>query len=86
MTPGNRQIDAIADAVRRYLDQHPDAADTVDGIAKWWLPAPWCADAYSVQSALRRLETQGAVSRRTLADRHVIYSRSRANATRRAEN
>ena len=79
MTPGDRQIDAIADAVRRYLDQHPDAADTVDGIAKWWLPAPWCADADSVQSALARLEAQGAVSRRMLGDRHVLYSRTGAS-------
>jgi hypothetical protein len=79
MTPEDRQIDAIADAVRRYLDQHPDAADTVDGIAKWWLPAPWCADAESVQSALVRLEAQGAVSRRTLGDRHVLYSRTGAS-------
>ncbi len=75
MTPGDRQIDAIANAVRSYLDQHPDAADTVDGIAKWWLPAPWCVDPDSVQSALTRLEAQGAVSRRTLADQHVLYSR-----------
>ena len=75
MTPGKRQIDAIANAVLGYLDQHPDAADTVDGIAKWWLPEPWCVDPDSVQSALTRLEAQGAVLRRTLADHHVLYSR-----------
>lgn len=86
MTPGDRQIDAIANAVRSYLDEHPDAADTVDGIAKWWLPASWCVDADSVRSALARLEAQGAVSRRTLADRHVLYWRSAALATGRAES
>jgi hypothetical protein len=26
------------DALRRYLHERPDAADTLIGIAQWWLP------------------------------------------------
>lgn len=75
MSPQNQQLSEVAEAILRYLDDHPDAADTVDGIAQWWIPAHCRADRQSVQSALTRLEALGAVRRRTLTDRHVLYSR-----------
>lgn len=75
MSPRDQQLNEVAGAVLRYLDGHPDAADTVDGIAQWWLPPPWRVDTRTVQSALGRLVAQGAVRRRILADRHVLYSR-----------
>ena len=28
----------VALKILRYLDQNPDAADTVEGILEWWLP------------------------------------------------
>jgi hypothetical protein len=30
----------VRDALREYLRERPDAADTLVGIAQWWLPAP----------------------------------------------
>jgi Fe2+ or Zn2+ uptake regulation protein len=75
MSPQDAQLAVVAEAVVRYLDEHPDAADTVEGIAQWWLPASWCVDTRTVQSALARLEAQGAVHRRILADQHELYSR-----------
>jgi hypothetical protein len=27
----------LADAVLRYLSEHPQASDTLDGIAEWWM-------------------------------------------------
>lgn len=35
---GSSENAEIEDAVIRYLRNHPNAADTVDGIANWWLP------------------------------------------------
>lgn len=75
MSPRDEQLNEVAGAVLRYLDGHPDAADTVDGIAKWWLPPPCCVDTGTVHSALVRLVAQGALRRRVLADRQVLYSR-----------
>jgi hypothetical protein len=65
----------VVDAILRYLHSHPDAVDTVEGIAKWWLPPEKCSDARIVEEALARLEAQGLVHRRTNADRHILYSR-----------
>jgi len=75
MQPQDEHLIEVVDAILRYLHSHPDAADTVEGIAKWWLPAEWCTDIRIVQSALTRLEAQGLVHRRINADRHVLYSR-----------
>jgi Fe2+ or Zn2+ uptake regulation protein len=74
MQPQDERLTGVVEAILRYLHSHPDAADTVEGIAKWWLPANWCVDACTVQSALARLEAQGLVHRRTNADAHELYS------------
>jgi hypothetical protein len=65
----------VVDAILRYLNSHPNAVDSAEGIAKWWLPADWCVDVHTVEAALMRLRDQGLVRRRTNADRHVLYSR-----------
>ena len=65
----------VVDAILRYLASHPDAADTSEGIAKWWLPTDRGIDPEAVLSALARLEAQGLVHRRINADHHVLYSR-----------
>lgn len=65
----------VVDAILRYLADHPDAADTSEGIAKWWLPTDRTIDTEAVLSALARLEAQGLVHRRINADHHVLYSR-----------
>ncbi|MBP7525373.1 MAG: hypothetical protein KA779_11455 [Propionivibrio sp.] len=65
----------VVDAILRYLASHPDAADTSEGIAKWWVPTERGVDTDAVRSALARLEAQGLVHRRINADKHVVYSR-----------
>ena len=32
---------ALARAILRYLEAHPEAKDTVEGIVQWWLLQEW---------------------------------------------
>lgn len=70
----------VVDAIHRYLTNHPDAADSADGIARWWLPSMnVVANVLEVEAALEQLLTLGLVRKQTLADGRVIY---RAAASR----
>jgi hypothetical protein len=65
---------AIADAILRYLALHPDAADSEDGIAGWWIPAMGMSTSgEAVADALRELHRKGHIERTTLPDGRVIY-------------
>jgi hypothetical protein len=72
-------VDEIAGGVRRYVLEHPDAADSVEGIHRWWL-APVLRDEARehVETALDRLVDEGVLRRVTLEDGQVIYSGARS--------
>ncbi|WP_341679323.1 hypothetical protein [Niveibacterium sp. SC-1] len=64
----------IADAISRYLAEHPEAADIEQGIADWWLPAsatPVSLD--EVREALELLVDEGVVEKRLLMGGRAIY-------------
>ena len=65
------------EAVRRYLRDHPDAADTPVGIRQWWLPE-WLRDIpiESLELALEELIAAGEVRSSTLPDGRELYSRA----------
>lgn len=72
------RVDAVAGEIRRYLAQHPDAADTVDGVLQWWLPAASASVSREiVEHALDTLVARGEIVRRIHADGTVIYARQR---------
>ena len=75
MQPRQQTLTDVVDAIRRYLSSHPEAVDSAEGIAKWWLPREWCVDVATVEAALARLLEQQLIQRRENADRHVLYSR-----------
>jgi hypothetical protein len=78
MAAANSGIDALADRIRRYVHEHPNAADTVDGVAAWWLSGSAESDwLRRVHDAIELLVRQGEVSRRTLGDGTVIYERNK---------
>jgi len=65
----------IEEAVLGYLHAHPNAADTLDGITRWWLPTQRYVNALSrIDTVLQRLVDQGALRLRRLPDGSVLYS------------
>lgn len=64
---------AIAEAILGYLAQHPDAADTAEGIARWWLPADWAVDTERVNLALVRLIGEKRIGCQRNADNQEWY-------------
>jgi hypothetical protein len=71
-------ISSIAGQVREYLSAHPKAADTLEGIAGWWLPQQGAsANLELVQQALDYLVARNEVVRVQSADGHVLYARGK---------
>jgi hypothetical protein len=67
------------EAIEDYVLQHPDAADSEQGIAKWWLPAMGLqASAQEVADALESLQELGVIERKHLAGGRVVYRGSGA--------
>lgn len=68
-------LERLAKEIMQYLQTHPSAADTADGIAKWWIWRQRITGMVSnVQSALDQLVEQGYLVTRTVAG-EVFYKR-----------
>ncbi len=78
MNANNQDIEALAAMIRGYVLEHPNAADTVEGVARWWVGGD-ASDAWlrRVQGAIEQLIDQHMMARRTLRDGTVIYERNR---------
>jgi hypothetical protein len=70
---------SVVTQILRYLVAHPDAKDTVDGIARWWItPGGQDPDRREwnrrvVQEAIDELVARGWVVRRATTPSHVVY-------------
>lgn len=66
----------LALAIEDHLARHPQAADSVDGVARWWLGARGRhASPADVERALATLVAQQRLRCVRLADGTVLYSR-----------
>lgn len=75
----------IVAAVRQYLARHPDAADSPEGILRWWLPKELQRVPIALlRQALAILVATGEVHDRTLPDGTSLYTRADAATTRSA--
>ncbi len=64
----------MVQGILRYLVEHPDAKDTVEGIVKWWRlqdQVEW--EKEEVQKALDFLTSNGWLSRREITPYKKIY-------------
>ena len=63
----------VAQWIAEHLAAHPRAADTAEGIRRWWLaPQRGEVDPEVVQQAVMELERQGVVTSRSIGTQ-VIY-------------
>ena len=66
----------VAGEIQRYLENHPRAADSLDGILLWWLGHQRLQESrHAVQCALDHLVRCGQVCVQQLADGTVVFSR-----------
>jgi hypothetical protein len=63
----------VTAAIVRYLRAHRDAADTVDGVARWWLGRQ--SQRETVEHAMAMLVERRVAERHTLPDGTVVFRR-----------
>ncbi len=69
------EVRRIAEKIACYLRAHPYAADTLEGIAEWWLPSKGIEVSTSmIQQALDELCTQSIVVCHVQPNGNNIYS------------
>ena len=71
-TAKRRRLHKVARELAGYLAEHPDAADSLEGILRWWLPRLRLQEATKrIEDALDELIKEGIVERHTLPDRTI---------------
>ncbi len=67
--PGTRGVENVARDLSRHFFNNPEAGDTLEGIADWWVARQRRSNALGiVRSALEHLVDEGKVSKRNYGD------------------
>jgi hypothetical protein len=67
-------VDELAAEILRYLEAHPDAADSLDGIVQWWIVHErFLRGVAATGRALERLVADGRIDRVVLPDGGVLF-------------
>lgn len=65
----------VETAIREYLRERPDSADTLEGIHRWWIRWPDRPESPALtEIALERLEAEGLLERFRVGD-NVVWRR-----------
>lgn len=73
--PAEPDVESVARELESYVSSHPSAADTVEGIARWWLAGTEQPSLSRVEAALDLLVRRAVVARYPLPDGRFIYQR-----------
>jgi hypothetical protein len=65
---------SLAARILDYLLEHPAAADSVRGVAEWWVGGKTVADPAAVEAALEALAARNLVQAELLADGTRLWS------------
>ncbi len=64
----------LCTGILQYLQDHPEAADSLEGITDWWLPPEkFSVTTKAVQEALDLLVSQHRIARIDLADGRTLF-------------
>lgn len=70
-------IEFAKDAIRSFLAARPDAADTLDGIHRWWIDWPGPPESLVVtEIAVEQLQAEGAIEPLRIGN-NVVWRRAR---------
>src|SRR5512139_3082931 len=69
--PAEGEAQAAAREIARYLRAHPEAADTLEGAARWWMS--WQPDPDVMERAMTILESQQMVEKHVLPGGTAIF-------------
>ena len=70
---------AVAMQIAHYLREHPDAADTLEGAARWWMTPQRTVDV--MERAMTMLEDANVVERHALPGGAVVFRAGRGLAS-----
>ncbi len=77
MISPDEEVTTLAREVDQYLAAHPHAADSLEGVARWWLNQGRSEPAMErMKQALDELVGAGIVAARRSIDGQIIYSRA----------
>jgi hypothetical protein len=68
-------VESLARELETYVSSHPSAADTVEGIARWWLARKEQPSLSRVEAALDQLVRRSVIARFPLPDGRFVYQR-----------
>ena len=76
-TRPTKEVLEIAEVISRYLSERPGAAETVEGITKWWLARLRYNDSTeNVEAALNHLILEGEVTALKTGGGKTIYQKA----------
>ncbi len=78
MYPKNGQdiIESVAGEISDYINKRPNAAETAEGIAKWWIPRQRIEESVEVvEKALEFLVIEKKIVKRNFGDQ-TLYSKA----------
>jgi hypothetical protein len=82
----NSDVQQIANQIECYLKNHPNAADTIEGISKWWLSDLRVEPSnLTVQQALNYLGSKSVVKCSANLSGNKVYSSNKAKAEYQAQ-
>ena len=69
----------IASEILKYLADHPNATDTLNGVVQWWFPERTIRfQLDQVKQALDELVAKGMVTEQKRSDSKIVYRANRS--------